>query len=286
MILNHPWALLLIWVLVQSSTMIQISILSVDTAVHCVMVAGGCIQFISIVGIRHISRYLPTRGMTRCQASTRTRYDRRTAPWQSSPLTLMVFCSLACAAPGPESGAPPVSQSNYHQDNLNQITRQDISHMWTLSRGRQLASDLQAMFDKTSTLYIHTFKCKSEESRHCQPSTFAYRSGWAWKNTCLMKWWFTRHILSWQYCNNTVNSNKGEERCTEISSFPHKTDLLNGIFQGGRRNGKQLRRFDRDYNKVSAKAGDRALSDLVSRGHDSAVQTPAAEEVRPRQCHS
>ena len=85
--------------------------------------------------------------------------------------------------------------------------------------------------------------------------------------------------------NNTVNSNKGEERCTEISSFPHKTDFLNGIFQGGRRNGKQLRRFDRDYNKVSAE-GDRALSDLVSRGHDSAVQTPAAEEVRPRQYHS
>ena len=102
----------------------------------------GCIQFISIVGIRHISRYLDTRGMTRCQASTRARYHGGRAPWQSSPLTLMVFCSLACAAPGPESGAPPVSQSNYHQDNLNQITRQDISHMWTLSRGRQLASDL------------------------------------------------------------------------------------------------------------------------------------------------
>ena len=48
-------------VLVQSNTMIQISILSVDTTEHCVSVAGGCIQFISIVGIRHISRYLDTR---------------------------------------------------------------------------------------------------------------------------------------------------------------------------------------------------------------------------------
>ena len=116
--------------------------LAISAGDEFIVVAGGCIQFISIVGIRHISRYLPTRGMTRCQASTRTRYHGGRAPWQSSPVTLMVFCSLACAAPGPESGAPPVSQSNYHQDNLNQITRQDISHMWTLSRGRQLASDL------------------------------------------------------------------------------------------------------------------------------------------------